>query len=81
MSEASIFVLMLFTFILLTMAFRFPVGVSLVLAALSGSLAGGSGLPWRHLVEGAFGYFDTILIILAATIFMKTLEGSGALDT
>lgn len=81
MSEALIFVLMLLTFVLLTMAARFPVGLSLVLAALSGSLAGGSGLPWRHLIEGAFGYFDTILIILTATIFMKTLEGSGALDT
>lgn len=81
MSEALIFVLMLLAFVLLTMAARFPVGVSLVLAALSGSLVGGFGLPWRHLIEGAFGYFDTILIILTATIFMKTLEGSGALDT
>ncbi len=81
MSEPLIFVLMLLSFILLTLLVRFPVGVSLFLAALIGSLASGSGLPWRHLVEGAFGYFDTLLIILTATIFMKTLEGSGALDT
>jgi TRAP-type C4-dicarboxylate transport system permease large subunit len=81
MSEASIFILMIFIFIILTMVARLPVGISLIIAAICGSLAGGAGLSWRHLVEGAFGYFDTILIILTATIFMKTLEGSGALDS
>jgi len=35
----------------------------------------------RHLVEGSFGYFDTILIIVTAMIFMKVLQASGILDT
>jgi TRAP-type C4-dicarboxylate transport system permease large subunit len=32
-------------------------------------------------VEGAFGYFETILIILTAMIFMKVLQASGILDS
>ena len=34
----------------------------------------------REFVDGAFGYFDTILIITAAMIFMGGLQASGALD-
>ncbi len=81
MSEPLVFLLMLLLFIVLTMTFKVPVGPSLFLAAAGGALLAGFGLPWRHLVEGSFAYFDTILIILTATLFMKTLEGSGALDT
>ncbi|MCX7973901.1 MAG: TRAP transporter large permease, partial [Candidatus Aminicenantes bacterium] len=81
MSEAVIFILMLSIFILLTVIVKIPIGISLVLAAIAGALSDGTGLPWRHFIEGAFGYFDTILIIFTATIFMKTLEGSGALNT
>jgi GntP family gluconate:H+ symporter len=81
MSEPLVFLLLLLIFIILTLAFKFPVGLSLVAAAIAGALIAGFGLPWRHFIEGSFGYFDTILIILTATIFMKSLEGSGTLDT
>jgi TRAP-type C4-dicarboxylate transport system permease large subunit len=72
---------MVAVFVALTMAAKFPVGISLALSALAGALAGGQGLGLRHLVEGAFGYFDTILIILTATLFIKVLEASGILDS
>jgi len=81
MAEPLIFLLMLAVFIFLAMVLRWPIGVSLALSALAGSLASGHGLGLRHLVEGSFGYFDTILIILTATIFMKVLEATGFLDT
>ncbi len=68
-------------FALLAMVMRLPIGVSLAFAALGGSLIAGEGISLRHLVEGSFGYFDTILIISAAMIFMKCLEASGILDT
>ena len=68
-------------FAILAMGFRLPIGVSLALSALAGALMGGEGLALRHLVEGSFGYFDTILIIACAMIFMKVLEASGILDT
>jgi GntP family gluconate:H+ symporter len=68
-------------FALLALGCKVPIGVSLALAALAGSLLGGEGLAIRHLVEGSFSYFETILIILTAMIFMKVLQASGILDT
>jgi GntP family gluconate:H+ symporter len=68
-------------FALLAMILKLPIGVSLAFSALAGSLLGGEGIGLRHLVEGSFGYFDTILIIVTAMIFMKVLQASGILDT
>jgi len=51
--------------------------LSLFAAALAGALAGGAGLPARHIVEGAFTYFDIVLIFVAATLFMNLLKESG----
>jgi len=81
MPEYAIFLLMVAIFAILAMGLKLPIGVSLVFSALAGALLGGEGLPIRHLVEGSFGYFDTILIIVTAMIFMKVLQASGILDT
>jgi TRAP-type C4-dicarboxylate transport system permease large subunit len=80
-SEAAIFLLMVAIFVLLAMLLKLPIGVSLAFSALAGCLLGGKGIGLRHLVEGSFGYFDTILIIVTAMIFMKVLQESGILDT
>jgi TRAP-type C4-dicarboxylate transport system permease large subunit len=80
-SEAIIFLLMVGIFAILAMVLKLPIGISLALSALSGALLGGEGLALRHLVEGSFGYFETILIILSAMIFMKVLQVSGILDS
>ena len=58
---------------------RWPVGVSLVVAAWLGATLNGYYLPFRHLVEGAFSYLDPILVIATAMIFMRTLADGGAL--
>ncbi len=68
-------------FALLAMLLKLPIGVSLAFSALAGALLGGEGFALRHLIEGSFGYFDTILIIVTAMIFMKVLQASGILDT
>jgi len=81
MSEAALFMMMVVIFALLAMVFKLPIGVSLALSALTGSVFGGEGLGLRHLVEGSFGYFETILIIASAMIFMKVLQVSGMLDS
>ncbi len=52
--------------------------LSLFAAALAGALAGGYGVPSRHIVEGAFTYFDIVLIFVTATLFMNLLKESGA---
>ena len=68
-------------FAILAMVFKLPIGISLALSAIAGAILGEEGLALRHLVEGSFGYFETILIILSAMIFMKVLQASGILDT
>jgi TRAP-type C4-dicarboxylate transport system permease large subunit len=81
MSEPVLFLLMVGIFALLAMGCKLPIGVSLALSALAGSFLGGEGPGLRHLVEGSFGYFETILIIITAMIFMKVIQASGMLDT
>jgi GntP family gluconate:H+ symporter len=81
MPEWLVFLFMVAVFVLLAMAAKFPIGISLALSALAGALFAGEGPALRHLVEGAFGYFDTILIILTATVFIKVLQDAGILDT
>jgi GntP family gluconate:H+ symporter len=81
MPEYLVFFFMVAVFVFLAMAAKFPIGIALALSALAGSLAAGQGLSLRHLLEGSFGYFDTILIILTATLFIKVLEASGILDS
>jgi len=51
--------------------------ISLFMAAITGGLVGGAGIPARHIVEGAFTYLDIILIFITATIFMNFLKESG----
>jgi len=81
MPDSLILLLMVAVFVLLATVFKLPMGISLALSALAGSLAGGEGIALRHLVEGAFGFFDIILIIASAMIFMKVLQESGILDS
>lgn len=81
MPDFLIFLIMVAVFILAAAVPRLPIGVSLILAALAGAVAGGEGIALRHLVEGGFGFFDVMLIILAAVLFMKVLQASGALDS
>jgi len=53
--------------------------ISMFIAAVIGGLAGGVGIPARHIVEGAFTYLDIILIFITATIFMNILKESGGI--
>lgn len=68
-------------FVIGTFAFKIPVSISLVMAAIGGAILAGEGFPLRHLVEGTLGYLDTLLIIATAMIFMRMIQASGLLDT
>lgn len=72
---------MIGVFILSAMWLKLPIGISLILASISGTLIAGQGVPVRHLVEGTFAYLDPILIIATAMIFMEALRRSGALGS
>ena len=81
MPESIVFLVLAVAFVLAAAVGRLPIGISLVVAAVAGALVAGEGLPVRHLIEGSFGYFDVIVIILTAILFMKVLQASGALDS
>jgi TRAP-type C4-dicarboxylate transport system permease large subunit len=79
--ETTVFFVMLGTFLLCNLLLRLPVSLSMVAGAVAGALAAGEGIPLRHLFEGTFVYFDTVLIISTAMIFMTVIQKSGALDS
>jgi len=58
--------------------FKISTELSIFAAALAGGLAGGAGVPSRHIIEGAFTYLDICLIFITATLFMNLLKESGA---
>jgi len=51
--------------------------LSMLAAAIAGALAGGYGIPPRHIAEGAITYLDINLIFVTATLFMNILKESG----
>jgi len=60
---------------------RQPIAVALAIASIIGALVAGNGVPVAQLIEGAFGYLDTILIIFCAMIFMKTVQHIGLMES
>lgn len=80
MNEGLIFLVVMGSLFLFSMGFKMKIGFSLMLSSIIGAFCGGFFFPIRHLVEGPFGYFDAIIIIATAMVFMKCLEYSGMLD-
>lgn len=76
-----IFLAMILTFMFACFKFKLPVGIAMMFSAIAGLLASGRGIPLRHLIEGGFGYVDTILVIATAMIFMEAVTASGVLST
>jgi TRAP-type C4-dicarboxylate transport system permease large subunit len=79
MPESIFFFVMLLSFIFFA-AVKIPISVSLMFSAVCGAFASGHFFPIRQLVEGSFGYFDAILIIATAMIFMESIRVSGLLE-
>ena len=50
----------------------------LFLAAVAGSLVAGMGVRFREIVEGPFGFLDSMLCVCAASVLVAVLERSGA---
>lgn len=89
--ELLYFVLMIGTFIALHLWAKIPSGLCLMVSAVVGvlchffgELAFGNVVSFiemlRYLVEGTFGYLDTILVIITAMVFMGGMQYSGALE-
>jgi TRAP-type C4-dicarboxylate transport system permease large subunit len=81
MADGLVLLLMVASFAVLAVGLKLPMGLAIALAAAVGAVAGGQGLAVRHLVEGAFGFFDIILIIATAMVFIRVLQDNGLLDS
>ncbi len=71
---------MLLAFAFGAFALDLPIAIAMSAAAVVGAVLGGAGFPLRHLVEGMFGYIDTILIIAMAMIFMNVVQSIGLME-
>ena len=79
--EVLYFVVMMAVFLLMSSKLvKMPISIAMVCGAVAGALVSGNGFAFRHLIEGTFSYIGTIITIATATIFMKSLQMSGALD-
>lgn len=58
---------------------KLTIELSMFVAAIAGALAHGAGIPVRHIVDGAFTYYDVCLIFITATFFMNLLKEAGAI--
>ncbi len=59
--------------------FKLSIELSMFVAAIAGAVAHGAGIPIRHIVEGAFTYYDVCLIFITATFFMNLLKEAGGI--
>ena len=50
----------------------------LFLASVAGSLAAGMGIRFREIVEGPFGFLDSMLCVCAASVLVAVLDRAGA---
>jgi TRAP-type C4-dicarboxylate transport system permease large subunit len=78
--ELILFLVMVIVFMASCFIFKLPVSIAMVLASIAAMLVSGNGIPIRHLVEGCFGYIDTILVIATAMVFMKIIQEIGTLN-
>ncbi len=58
---------------------KLSIELSMFVAAIAGAVAHGAGIPIRHIVEGAFTYYDVCLIFITATFFMNLLKEAGGI--
>lgn len=75
-----IFLVMMVGFLAANRWGKLPTPICMIVAAIAGALIGGFGVPIHHLVEGLFTFFNFILIVITATIFIGVQKESGALD-
>jgi TRAP-type C4-dicarboxylate transport system permease large subunit len=81
--ELLYFIVMIGVFILLVVK-KLPAGLALIISSVIGALLSAiiskTEFQLRHFVEGGVAYFNPILLVTCAMIFMVVLQASGALD-
>src|SRR3954462_3832502 len=75
-----IFGLALAVFLVLHLGVRWPLPLSFLVVAVVAALLGDFGIPFRHLVEGGFGFINLVLALFAGSFFGQMMRASGAAD-
>ena len=74
-----ILAVMVAVFVLAMKLFKLRTEIAMLLSAIGGMAAGKFWFEPRQLIEGTFTFFDIMLTIIAATVFLNTLKESGIL--
>lgn len=77
---AMIFGVSIALFLLFHIALRWTLPAVFILVAAVAALIGDFGFPYRHLVEGGFGFINLILALFAGTFFGHMMRVSGAAE-
>lgn len=59
---------------------RWPLPLAFLTVAIAAALVGGFGVPFRHLVEGGFGFINLVLALFAGAFFGHMMQASGAAE-
>jgi len=73
-----IFVIGLAGLIVVVWRFRWPLPIGLMAVSVLAGLLAGFLIPFRHLVEGSFGYINLVLGLFAGAFFGHVMLTSGA---
>lgn len=66
--------------VIFTRFLKFPLPIALIAVSILAAIMGGFGIPFRHLVEGGFGYLNLVLALFAGAFFGQALQKSGIAD-
>jgi TRAP-type C4-dicarboxylate transport system permease large subunit len=80
LQPATIFAVAIALFLLLHFALHAPLPLSFIVVAVVTAFIGDFGIPFRHLVEGGFGFINLVLALFAGAFFGHMMQGSGAAD-
>jgi TRAP-type C4-dicarboxylate transport system permease large subunit len=75
-----IFALAIGLFLGFHLLLRWPLPLTFIAVAVAAALLGDFGIPFRHLVEGAFGFINLVLALFAGAFFGQMMRKSGAAD-
>lgn len=59
---------------------RIHIVFPLLASCVAATLVAGFGVPVRYFVEGEFGFFYTVVVILSAVVFLQVIQDNGCLQ-
>jgi gluconate:H+ symporter, GntP family len=80
LQPGTILALAIALFLALHFVLRAPLPLSFIVVAAVAAFIGDFGIPFRHLVEGGFGFINLVLALFAGAFFGHMMRSSGAAD-